>query len=232
LFGEKYGESVRTITFDSDFSIELCGGTHVNATGQIGIFKIVSESAIAAGIRRIEAITAEKAEDYFNAQDEIISQLKEVLKSPKDIVRSVNGLIEEKHELQKQVEHLNKEKAINLKSDLINNKENINEIGFIGKSLDVDPAVLKDISFNIIRDSENIVLVLGTNNKGKAFISVAISENIIKNQGLSAGTLVQEISKEIQGGGGGQAHYASAGGKNPKGIPKAIEKAKEIISKV
>jgi alanyl-tRNA synthetase len=232
LFGEKYGESVRTITFDSDFSIELCGGTHVNATGQIGIFKIVSESAIAAGIRRIEAITAKKAEDYFNAQDEIISQLKEVLKSPKDIVRSVNGLIEEKHELQKQVEHLNKEKTINLKSDLINNKENINEIGFIGKSLDVDPAVLKDISFNIIRDSENIVLVLGTNNKGKAFISVAISENIIKNQGLSAGTLVQEISKEIQGGGGGQAHYASAGGKNPKGIPKAIEKAKEIISKV
>ena len=232
LFGEKYGDYVRTIAFDSDFSIELCGGTHVNATGQIGVFKIVSESAIAAGIRRIEAITAAKAEDYFNAQDEIISQLKNILKSPKDIAKSVKGLIEEKHELQKQIEQLNKEKVINLKSNLINNKEKINEIEFIGKSLDVDPAVLKDISFNIIRDSENIVLVLGTNNKGKAFISVAISENLIKNQDLNAGSLVKEISKEIQGAGGGQPYYASAGGKNPKGIHRAIEKAKEIISKV
>ncbi len=232
LFGEKYGEFVRTIAFDSNYSIELCGGTHVNSTGQIGIFKIVSESAIAAGIRRIEAITASKAEDYFIRQDEVISNLKEILKSPKDITRSVKGLIEEKHELQKQIEYLNKEKAINLKSNLLNNKEKVNEIEFIGKSLDVDPAVLKDISFNIIRDSENIVLVLGTNNRGKAFISVAVSENLIKNQGLNAGSLVKEISNEIQGGGGGQAHYASAGGKNTNGIHKAIEKAKEIIAKV
>jgi len=231
LFGEKYGEYVRTIAFDTNFSIELCGGTHVNTTGQIGIFKIISESAIAAGIRRIEAITADKAEDYFNAQDEIIAQLKEILKSPKDIAKSVKGLNEERHELQKQIERLNKEKALSIKSDLINNKENIRGIEFIGKYLDVDPAVLKDISFNIIRDSENIVLVVGTNNKGKAFISIAISENLIKNQGLNAGNLVREISKEIQGGGGGQAHYASAGGKNPNGIHKAIEKAKEIISK-
>ncbi|MBI9039683.1 MAG: alanine--tRNA ligase [Bacteroidales bacterium] len=231
LFGEKYGEYVRTIAFDTNFSIELCGGTHVNNTGQIGIFKIISESAIAAGIRRIEAITANKAEDYFNAQDEIISQLKDILKNPNDIAKSVKGLNEERHELQKQIERLNKEKALSIKSDLINNKENIHGIEFIGKYLDVDLAVLKDISFNIIRDSENIVLVVGTNNKGKAFISVAMSENLIKNQGLNAGNLVREISKEIQGGGGGQAHYASAGGKNPNGIHKAIEKAKEIISK-
>ena len=230
LFGEKYGEFVRTIEFGENFSFELCGGTHVNATGQIGIFKIISESAIAAGIRRIEAISAIKAEDYFNAQDEIIGQLKEVLKYPKDITKSVKGLIDEKHELQKQIEHLNKEKALNLKSYLINKKEKINNIEFIGKILAVDPAVIKDISFNIIHDSENIVLVLGTNNKGKAFISVAISENLIINQSLNAGSLVKEISKEIQGGGGGQAHYASAGGKNPNGIQKAIEKAKEIIT--
>ena len=232
LFGEKYGEYVRTIAFDNDFSIELCGGTHVNHTGQIGIFKIISESAIAAGIRRIEAITADRAEDYFNTQDEIISQLKETLKNPMDIAKSVKGLNEERHELQKQIEHLNKEKALNIKSKLINSKEKINEIEFIAEFLDVDLAVLKDISFNIIRDSENIVLVLGTNNKGKAFISVAISENLIKDQGLNAGNLVKEISKEIQGGGGGQAHYASAGGKNPQGINRAIEKAKEIIAKV
>jgi alanyl-tRNA synthetase len=230
LFGEKYGDHVRVVAFDRNYSIELCGGTHVHATGQIGMIKIISESGVAAGMRRIEAITALKAEQYFNAQSEIISQLHEVLKNPKDLVLSVTQLQEQNSSLQKQLDEFRKEKAIGLKEELKLKFKNINGINFIAEKLMLDAGGAKDLAYALKNETENIFLVFAYESEGKPGLAVMISENLVAEKNLDASKIVRELAKEIQGGGGGQPFFATAGGKNAAGIAKALEKAEEFLN--
>jgi alanyl-tRNA synthetase len=231
LFGEKYGDKVRVVTFDKNYSIELCGGTHVPATGQIGLFKISSESAVAAGIRRIEAITSVKAEAFFNEQITLVNEVKALLKNPKDVVKSLQGLMDQNSDLQKQVEQFMREKAVNIKGELLKKSQAINGINFIAEKIELDSAdAIKNLSFDIRSQLDNLFMVLGADVKGKPSLSIIISDNLVKDKNLNAGTIIREIAKEIQGSGGGQAFYATAGGNNSKGIAKALEKAKSFLN--
>ncbi len=229
LFGEKYGNSVRVIQFDPNYSTELCGGTHVKATGQIGLFRIVSEGAIAAGVRRIEAITAEAAEGYLNTQINTLNEVKELLKNPKDVVKSISDLMGTVEELKKQLEQMNREKAGNLSETLKNNIEVINGVNFIASRVDFDAATVKDLSFKMKGEIENLMLLLITESEGKVGLSLILSDNLVNDKGLDASKLIRDIAAEVQGGGGGQKFYATAGGKNPAGIDNAIAKAKTLI---
>jgi alanyl-tRNA synthetase len=231
LFGEKYGEVVRVVTFDKNYSIELCGGTHVPATGQIGLFKISSESAVAAGIRRIEAITSVKAEAFFNEQAILVQEVKAILKNPKDVLKSLQSLVEQNTELQKQIEQMLREKAKTIKTTLLTKQQNINGINFIAERIELDSAdAIKDLSFELRNQVDNLFMVLGSDVKGKPSLSIIISDNLVKDKNLNAGTIVRELGKEIQGGGGGAAFYATAGGTDSKGILKALEKAKSYLN--
>jgi len=231
LFGEKYGDIVRVVSFDRNFSVELCGGTHVEATGQIGHFKITSESAIAAGIRRIEAITSVKAEEYFESQVDALDQIKELLKNPADVVKSVTALVEENHDLQKQVQLFMKEKAKQIKQDLLVRKQDVGGVSVIAEKIELDNAEeIKNLLFDLRNQVNNLYCVVGAEVKGKPSISVIISENLVKDKNLDAGKIVKEVAKEINGGGGGQAFYAQAGGSKAEGLDAAIKKAKAFIN--
>lgn len=231
LFGEKYGDVVRVVTFDKNYSIELCGGTHVPSTAQIGLFKISSEGAVAAGIRRIEAITSLKAEEFFREQSALIHELKTLLKNPKDLLKSVEGLMGENVVLQKQIEGMLREKAKGLKSDLLGKKQLVNGINFIAERIELDSAdAIKDLSFELRNQVDNLFMVLGAEVKGKPSLSIIISDNLVKEKNLNAGTIVRELGKEIKGGGGGQPFYATAGGTDSMGIDKALEKAKSFLN--
>lgn len=227
LFGEKYGDVVRIVVFDD--SAELCGGTHVENTAEIWHFKIISESAVASGIRRIEAITSETAKDFFRKQFEDLTEVKSLLKNQKDPVKAIKNLQEENSELKKQVEQLQREKAKNLKSDLKKEIININGINFLARKVELDAGGIKDLSFQLGDEFENLFLLFGTAQNEKAFLSCYISKELATEKELHAGKVVKELGKYIQGGGGGQPFYATAGGKNPGGIDEALEKAKDYI---
>ena len=227
LFGEKYGDNVRVIRFDE--SIELCGGTHVKSTGQIGFFKLTRESAIAAGIRRIEAITGEKAQEYIFEQIDLLHKISEITGITGEIIPGVEKLVLENQILQKQMDHISLEKLTNLKLELSDKIEDLGDIRFLSAVIKLDKAhLLRDLAFQIKGDMKNLFLVLGTEIEGKANLAVMISDELVKSKGLNASTIIREISKEIQGGGGGQPFFATAGGKNPEGLIKALEKAKEF----
>lgn len=231
LFGEKYGERVRVVTFDKNYSIELCGGTHVPATGQIGLFKITSEGAVAAGVRRIEAITSVKAEAFVNEQTALVQEVKSLLKNPKDVVKGIQGLLDQNTELQKQVDQMLREKAKTIKTELLTKQQTINGINFIAERIELDSAdAIKDLSFELRNQVNDLFMVLGASIKGKPSLSIIISDNLVKNKKLNAGTIVREIAKEIQGSGGGQPFYATAGGNDAQGITKALEKAKNYLN--
>jgi alanyl-tRNA synthetase len=231
LFGEKYGDIVRVVAFDRNFSVELCGGTHVRATGQIGFFKIVSESAIAAGIRRIEAITSLKAEEYFEEQEHKLSEIKQILKNPADVVKSVTQLVEENHALQKQLQAFVKEKAQQLKKELLARRQDVGGVSVIAERIELDNAEeIKNLLFDLRNQVNNLYCVVGAEVKGKPSISVIISDNLVKDKNLDAGKIVREVAKEINGGGGGQAFYAQAGGSKPEGLEAAIQKARTFIN--
>ncbi len=231
LFGEKYGDTVRVVTFDKNYSIELCGGTHVPATGQIGLFKIVSEGAVAAGIRRIEAITSVRAEQFFNQQSNLVNEVKALLKNPKDVLKSVQSLMDENTALQKQIEQMLREKAKGLKVELFAKKQTINGINFIAEKIELDSLdAIKDLSFELRNQIDNLFMVLAAEVKGKPSLSIIISDNLVADKKLNAGTIVRELGKEIQGGGGGQAFYATAGGTNSQGLSVALEKAKTYLN--
>jgi len=228
LFGEKYGDVVRVIRFGD--SVELCGGTHVQATGEIGYFIIKSESAIAAGIRRIEAITSLKAEQYLRQERQTLNDLKALFKNQGDIVATVQGLMDENANLKKEIESFQKEKAKGIKSELLGKVKNINGLNVIAEKVVIDSAQsIKDISYQIKSEIENLFLILGAEIDGKAIISIMLSENLVDEKQLNAGKIIKEISSAIKGGGGGQAFYATAGGKNPDGIQKAIDMAVGLI---
>ncbi len=231
LFGEKYGDVVRVITFDEDFSVELCGGTHVKSTGQIGYFKIISESAVAAGVRRIEAITGEAAEAYIIKQNQLVSELKGLLKNPKDVVKSVEALLEENSKLKKELEKSVLEKASGLKDELAAQADQINGINFIAAKVDLASAeAIKNLAYSLKNMLDDLFLVLATDTDGKPGLTVMISESLVEQKDLHAGNIIRVLAKEIDGGGGGQPFYATAGGKDSSGIEKALAKAREFIS--
>ncbi len=230
LFGEKYGDFVRVIIFDRDYSVELCGGTHVPATGNIGWFKIISESSIAAGVRRIEAVTAQTAEDYMNGHQALVEELKELLKKPKDLKSAVSTLLEQKTTLEKELETLHNAQAQDLKKDLIAAAVADNGVKrIIGKVKLPGTDALKQLSFALKNEVEDLFMVLAADIGGKPQIAVAIADNVVKNKGLNAGNIVKDLAKEIQGGGGGQPFFATAGGKDVSGLDRVIEKAKNIL---
>ncbi|MEO6882520.1 MAG: alanine--tRNA ligase [Bacteroidia bacterium] len=232
LFGEKYGDEVRVITFDKNYSIELCGGTHTDATGKIGLFLITSEAAIAAGIRRIEARTGEKAITYlYENFVHPVDKLKIILKkNSKDIVPSVENILKENMQLKKQVEHLYQEKATIIKANLPQKIKMINGINFIAEKIDLDSAeAIKDICFGLKSSLKNLFLVLIAEVNGKPTISILISENLIAEKNWNANTMIRELAKEINGGGGGQAFYATAGGTDLSGMASVLKKAENYL---
>jgi len=233
LFGEKYGDFVRIITFDDNYSKELCGGTHIKATGQIGYFKILSESAVAAGVRRIEAITADKAEAYIIAQEQEISQLKSLLKGNKDITAAVAALIEENSRLKKDAEKAIVEHAANLKHEIVHHMKTISGINVIAVQVDLPNAdAVKNLAFAVKDLVDNLFLVFTTLIDDKPGISVMLSENLVSERGLNASNIVRELAKDIQGGGGGQPFYATAGGKNKDGLVKVLERVVSLVPAV
>ncbi|QSE96695.1 alanine--tRNA ligase [Fulvivirga lutea] len=228
LFGEKYGDFVRVIKFGE--SVELCGGTHVKATGNIGFFKIISESSIAAGVRRIEAITGKRAEDYVTEQVELINEVKNILKAPKDVKASIKQLVEEKSQLEKEIQKLHASKAGDLKKELLSSKKEENGLVKIISKVDLPSSdALKQISFELKNELSNLFLVLAANIDGKPQISVVIGDELIKDKNLNAGTIVRELAQEIKGGGGGQPFYATAGGKDLSGLDRVVEKALKMV---
>ena len=228
LFGEKYGDAVRVIKFGE--SVELCGGTHVSATGQIGLLKIISESAIAAGVRRIEAITGERAELYVSEQIKILKGIQDTMRSTNDVLGSVLSLQKANNELSKEIELINRERVRVVKESLksmILTEKGVNIIsGLVGMG---NAGMVKDLAYQLKGEVENLFLVLGAVLDGKPLLTVMISENIVSEKGLDAGKIVREAGREIQGGGGGQPFYATAGGKNPDGIKAAMDKALSFL---
>jgi alanyl-tRNA synthetase len=230
LFGEKYGEYVRVITFDPSFSRELCGGTHVSATGQIGMFKIISETAVAAGVRRIEAITSDNAKAYYEDQTQQLDKISGLLKHPKDITQRIEALLEENNTLQEQINTLINEKAQGIKKELLTNKRSVKGMNVIISEVKLPNAdAIKNISFELKNQIDNLFFLCGAQIDNKAHLSLIISENLITEKNLNAINIIRELSKEIQGGGGGQAFYATAGGKKPEGIKVALEKGMALI---
>lgn len=227
LFGEKYGDTVRAIKFGK--SMELCGGTHVQNTNDVWHFIITSESAVASGIRRIEAITGDAAKQYFEERAESYKQVQKLLNNTPDPVSSIEKLQEENNELQKHIQLLLKDKAKNLKGDLKAELKNVNGIQFLAKEIDLDAAGQKDLAFELGNEVENLFLLFGSTADGKALLTCYISKELAAEKGLNAGQIVRELGKYIQGGGGGQPFFATAGGKNPEGIIEALKAAESYI---
>jgi alanyl-tRNA synthetase len=227
LFGEKYGDTVRAIKFGE--SMELCGGIHVNNTAEIWHFKIISEGAVAAGIRRIEAITSDAVKSYFETQENILAEVKAVLKNPQDVVKSVHSLQDENAKLKKQLEVLLKDKAKNMKGELAQELLEINGVKFLARQVDLSPEGAKDLAYELGTLGKNIFLVLATAEEGKPMLSCYISKELVAEKNLNAGTVVRELGKYIQGGGGGQPFFATAGGKKVEGIPEALLKAIDFV---
>jgi len=230
LFGEKYGDFVRVITFDPKFSVELCGGTHVKSTGNIGLFKITSESSVAAGVRRIEAITSENAEQFVRNEIALLDEVRALLKNPKDLLTSLKNLSEEKHALEKKIEVFNQEKANLIKDELVRKAVKSNGYHLILEKVSVPNAdALKNIAYALRNQFDDLLLILAADVESKPQVTVMIGEKLAQTNQYHAGNLVKELAKEIDGGGGGQPFFATAGGKNLNGLDAVIEKARKLI---
>jgi len=227
LFGEKYGDSVRSIRFGH--SIELCGGTHVQNTADIWHFKIKSEGAVASGIRRIEAITMDATKDYYFENNRVFHEMKDLLNNAQEPLKALQSLQDENATLKKQLEQLLKDKAKNLKGDLKNELQEINGVQFLASQVDLDANGIKTLAFELGGEFKNLFLLFGAETNGKAILTCYVSKEIVSDK-LNAGTIVRELGKYIQGGGGGQPFFATAGGKNPKGISEALDKAKDYLN--
>jgi alanyl-tRNA synthetase len=221
LFGEKYGDTVRVIQFGD--SVELCGGTHVPSTGTIGLFKLTSEGAVAAGIRRIEAITSTTAEQFYREKVKTLDEISALLKSPKDLAVAVEDLLQKNQQLQKQLEAFQKEKAMQVKHTLKTQVTEINGMHFLAAKVELDAASIKDIAYQLKGEVSNFAGIFGGIEGDKCSLTIILADNLIQEKGLDAGKLIRELSKHIQGGGGGQAFFATAGGKNPAGIDQALQ---------
>jgi alanyl-tRNA synthetase len=230
LFGEKYGETVRMITFDPHYSRELCGGCHVNQTGQIGYFKITAETAIASGVRRIEAVTAQGAERYVATLENEIGSIKNVLKA-KDLTKGIVALQDENKRLQKEIERLVQEQANGLRDGLRGKFTNFGGIQYLAEMLPLtDGNAVKNLAVELEREIGNAVIAFGIVSDGKPQLIVKISDNLLKEKGLHAGNIVRELAqKHLKGGGGGQPGFASAGGTDAAGLDAAVQGVKGYL---
>jgi alanyl-tRNA synthetase len=230
LFGEKYGDFVRVITFDPTYSVELCGGTHVAYTGNIGLFKIISESSVAAGIRRIEAVTSEEAEQYVRKEISLLDEVRSVFKNPKDLIGATRSLMDEKHALEKKLEVINIERANFIKDELATKAQKSNGCHLIIEKISVPNAdALKNIAYALRNQFDDLLLILAADVDSKPQVAVMIGEKLMESKKYHAGNMVKELAKEIEGGGGGQPFFATAGGKNLNGLNAVIEKARKLI---
>lgn len=232
LFGEKYGDVVRMITFDPSFSRELCGGTHVSSTGEIGLFKIISEGAVAAGVRRIEAVTALQAESFLRGQLNLLDEIKELFKNPQHLVKQVSDLIEENKTLRKEIDGLRTEQAMALKEDLRRQAQQVGPAHLLVAHLPLnDGAALKSLAFQLENEIESAVIVFGAVINDKPQLMIAIDKSLCSSHGLHAGNLVRTLAaSHIQGGGGGQPFFATAGGKDSAGLDAALAEAKSLLT--
>jgi len=231
LFGEKYGEKVRVVGFGS--SIELCGGTHVHATGEIGLIKIISEGAIASGIRRIEAVTASKAEEYINNKLDSLDEIASLLRSTGNVSENVGKLVVENSFLRKTIEKFQAQSALLIKMSVEEKAINLGAFRMISEQVEVESIeMLKTIAHQIRNSGIDTVLVLGSEIEGKAILLVMVSDNLVNLKKIDAVSIIKEISPEIQGGGGGQPFLATAGGKNPAGIQASLSKALKLIKEL
>ncbi len=230
LFGEKYGDYVRVITFDPSYSVELCGGTHVPATGKIGYFKITSEGSVAAGVRRIEAVTAEGAESYLDEQEQLLSRVNELLKAPQDLLKSIEELVNERQALRKEVETLQREKLAATKEKL---KGQIEDLGntklLVVNETFPDADAIKSLAFQLKNEYKHLIQLIGGVVNEKPLLTVMIDEELVKSHDLNASTIIREMSKSIKGGGGGQPFYATAGGKDATGLKGALDAGKQLL---
>ena len=230
LFGEKYGDFVRVITFDKDFSVELCGGTHVPSTAQIGLFKITSEGSISAGVRRLEAITSKAAEEYLRNQETLVKEIQELLKNPKDVKKAIESLIQERNDLKKEIEKLHLEKASGVKNELLKQFVEKDGANILVAQVELPNAdSLKKLAYELKNEASNALVVLAAKIEDKPQIAVILEESLISAKGWNAGQIVRDLAKEIQGGGGGQPFFATAGGKDISGLEKVVAKAKEMF---
>lgn len=228
LFGEKYGDDVRVISFGD--SVELCGGTHISSTGRIGSFRIVNESSIAAGVRRIEAITAEACEEHFYRQQDMLSEMRSLLNNAPNLVQTLRKFFEENTEMKKKMEEYVKEKVVQLKQIVIDQKQSINGIDAFVIKGSVPAEIVKDIAFQIKGQyTQNTVFIGATDAENKPLLTLMISDDLVKDHNLNASQIIRDAAKNIQGGGGGQPHFATAGGKNLDGLTKAFD---EIVEKI
>ena len=231
LFGEKYGETVRVVQFGD--SVELCGGTHVDSTARIGLIKIVSEGAIAAGVRRIEAITGSHAAGYINEKLAALEDIAMMLKSQGNVKEGVEKLLAENSGLRKSIEKFKSQSAKGSLQELLAKAIQINNIRFISGQVETDsPDTLKFMASELRKNQDDIIAVIGSSIAGKVSLLVVVSDNLVNKKKISAAVIIREISPEINGGGGGQPFLATAGGKNPDGIAKALRKAEEYVRKV
>ncbi|MGB0849709.1 MAG: alanine--tRNA ligase [Bacteroidia bacterium] len=230
LFGEKYGDTVRVITFDSDYSIELCGGCHVSNTAQIGSLKIVHEGAVAAGVRRIEAITGAKADKYVKDKIALVDEISSTLGNQQDVIKAIQALQKENASLKQQVELFESGQLTSLKENLLSNMNNTNGVNSIIEIVKVSNAgQAKDLCFQFKEEVDNLFCVLLADINGKPSISIMVSDSLVKEKGYNAGQLIREWAKEVKGGGGGQPFFAQAGGADPSGLPKVKELAESFI---
>ncbi len=230
LFGEKYGEFVRVIVFDHDYSVELCGGTHAASTGEVRLFKLISEGSVAAGVRRVEALTSQAALAYLDQKAQRLDRIAELLKAPKDPLKAVEALTQKYKELEKQLQQLNAEKLARLKRELRGKVVEHNDLKLLREQVEVQSADdLKQLSFDLRKDAENTLIVLGTVVNGKPLLSVIMSDDLVQQGRYDAGKMIRELAKEMKGGGGGQPFYATAGGKEPEGLPRALAKVEELL---
>lgn len=231
LFGEKYGDHVRVITFDPNYSMELCGGCHVERTGHIGQLKITQETSVAAGIRRVEAVTAQAALDFFQQQESLIEDLRKLLKNPQNVLKAVDSLQQENKELQRKVEHWQQKKAGDLKEKLAEKVEKVKDFQLLVEQVEIsDSKAFKQLIHDLLSDMDRAVIVLAADIEGKAQLMAAMDKGLAGEKGWNMGKLIRGWAEEIQGGGGGQPFFASAGGKNPSGIPRALDRAKKFFS--
>jgi alanyl-tRNA synthetase len=231
LFGEKYGDRVRVVIIDPNYSVELCGGTHVASTGELGIFKIISEGAIAAGVRRIEALAGCKAEAYINEQMQLLQTIKNQFKNPKDLVKTIETLSEEKTKLQKQLDRLEARALVGIRNDLLQKVETIKNISFIGEQVEVsNPDALRKLCMDLKNELTNYVVVLTTNIDGKPFVALLLDETLAKqNNWLAPNWIKEYIAPKIKGGGGGQAYFATAGGQDSSNLQQIPEWIKGVL---
>ncbi len=232
LFGEKYGNEVRVIIFDKNYSIELCGGTHVPATGHIGLFKIISEGSVAAGVRRIEAVTGDEAIAYIRQQAEALQQIRNLLKNPKDIISATRNLLEDKARLEKQIEKMHQEQAMKLKDELASRAVRKNGAHVIIEKVSLPSAdALKNLAYSLRNQFDDLLLVLAAEIDNKPMIAVMLGEKLAAAKTYHAGNMVKELAKEIEGGGGGQPFFATAGGKNLQGLDAVLIKVHQLLEK-